>query len=193
MLEESRDSSRGLAKPAKGAAWKTVEDKNKLSKEICDDFCYIMKTISTKATQIDISKEGHGLSGSFVNGEDLTQEEMEEAINTWIEIEDDEDIQNAEMEEEMKKLEQSSEEDEEDVEPEEDDPMQLEGHEKVDGGGEMDIQTAESHLQGLEQYGESIGLDEAYLRKLGHFSVALREKKMEKVTLQPSLKSFFKN
>ncbi len=56
---------------------------------------------------------------------------------TWIEIEDDEDIQNAEMEEEMKKLEQSSEEDEEDVEPEEDDPMQLEGNEKVDGGGGM--------------------------------------------------------
>jgi hypothetical protein len=43
--------------------------------------------------------------------EDLNQEEMEEAINTWIEIEDDEDIQNAEMEKEMKKLEQSSEED----------------------------------------------------------------------------------
>ena len=58
------------------------------------------------------------MSGSFVN-EDLTQEEMEEAINTWIEIEDDEDIQNAEMEEEMKKLEQVSEEDEEDAEPEE--------------------------------------------------------------------------
>jgi hypothetical protein len=100
----------------------TVKDKNKLSKEICDDFCNIMKTISTKATHIDISK---GLSGSFVN-EDLTQEEMEEAINTWIEIEDDEDedIQNSEMEEEMKKLEQSSEEDEEDVEPEEEDPTQ---------------------------------------------------------------------
>jgi hypothetical protein len=74
----------------------TVKDKNKLSKEICDDCCNIMKTISTKATLIDISKEGHGLSGSFVN-EDLTQEETEEAINTWIIIEDDEDIQNAEM------------------------------------------------------------------------------------------------
>ncbi len=98
-----------------------VKDKNKLSKEICDDFCNIMKTISTKATQIDISKEGHGLSGSFVN-EDLTQEETEEAINNWIEIEDDEDIQNAEMEEEMKRLEQSSKEDEKDVEPEEEDP-----------------------------------------------------------------------
>jgi hypothetical protein len=36
----------------------------------------------------------------------------------------------------------------------------------------------------LEQYGESIGLDEAYLRELRHFSVALREKEMEKVTLQ---------
>ncbi len=108
-----------------------------------------MKTISTKATQIDISKEGHGLSGSFVN-EDLTQVKMKEAINTWIEIEDDEDIQNAEMEEEMKKLEQSSKEDEEDFEPEEDDPMQLKGDEKVDGGGGMNFQTAESHLQALE-------------------------------------------
>jgi hypothetical protein len=78
----------------------SVKDKNKLSKEICDDFCNIMETISTKATQIDIIKEGHGLSGSFVN-EDLAQEEMEEAINTWIEIEDDEDVQNAEMEEEI--------------------------------------------------------------------------------------------
>jgi hypothetical protein len=87
----------------------TVKDKNKLSKEICDDFCNIMKIISTKATQVDISKEGHGLSGNFVN-EDLTQEEM--------------------------------------------------------------------GLQALEQYGESIGLlDEAILRKLRHFSVALRWRK----------------
>jgi hypothetical protein len=72
---------------------------------------------------------------------------MEEAINTWIVIEDEEDIHNAELEEEMKKLDQSSEEDEEDVESEEEDPMQLEGNEKVDGGGGMDFQTAESHLQ----------------------------------------------
>jgi hypothetical protein len=36
---------------------------------------------------------------------------MEETINSWIEIEDAEDIQNAEMEEEMKRLEQSTEED----------------------------------------------------------------------------------
>jgi hypothetical protein len=102
----------------------TVKDKNKLSKEICDDFCNIMKTILTKATQIGISKEGHALSVSFVN-EGVIQEKMEEAINTWIEIEDDEDIQNAEMEEEMKRLEQST---VEHVEPEEEeeDPMQLE-------------------------------------------------------------------
>jgi hypothetical protein len=32
----------------------------------------------------------------------------------------------------------------------------------------------------LEQYGESIGLDKMILRKLRHFSVALREKKMKK-------------
>jgi hypothetical protein len=110
MLEESRDSPRGLAKPAKGAVWKHLYDSkrqvNNLRKEICDDFCKIMKTISTKATQtVDISKEGHGLSGSFVN-EDLTQEEMEEAIYTSIGIEDDEDIQKAEMEEEIERLEQ---------------------------------------------------------------------------------------
>jgi hypothetical protein len=72
----------------------TVKNKNKLSKEICDDFCNIMKTISTKATQVDITKE--------------------EAINTWIEIKiEDEDIQNAKIEEEMKKLEQASSEDDE--------------------------------------------------------------------------------
>jgi hypothetical protein len=102
----------------------TVKDKYKLSKKICDDFCNIMMTISTKATQIDISKEGHGLSGSFVN-EDLAQEErLEEAIHTWIEIEDDEDIHNAEVEDKMKILEHSI---EENIEPEEEeeDPMQL--------------------------------------------------------------------
>jgi hypothetical protein len=50
----------------------------------------------------------------------------------------------------------------------------------VDGGAGIDFQTAGSHLQALEQYGESIGLDEANHRKL-------REKQMEKVTLQPSV------
>jgi hypothetical protein len=54
--------------------------------------------------------------------QDLTQEEMEEAINAWIEIEDDEDIQKAEMEEVIERLEQFTEEGVE-LEEEEEDPM----------------------------------------------------------------------
>jgi hypothetical protein len=87
-------------------------------------------------------------------------------------------MQKAEMEEEIERSEQST---EEHVEPEEEeeDSMQLESNEKVNGGAEIDFQTAESHLQALEQYGESTGHNEADLRKLRHFSsVVLREKKM---------------
>jgi hypothetical protein len=70
---------------------------------------------------------------------------MEEAINTWIKIEDDEDIQKAEMEDEIERLEQST---EEDVQPEEEeeDPRQLESNIKVDRGAGIDFQTAESPL-----------------------------------------------
>jgi hypothetical protein len=55
----------------------------------------------------------------------------------------------------------------------------------------MDFKTAESHLQALEQYGESIGLDDAYLSKLRHFSLALREKDMEKTDSPTLLEKVF--
>ena len=77
-----------------------------LSSEDCDLLCSLMETLHVKAQLVDTEVEAYALSGSFAADELApTREQLKVMAESWIDIEDQPEIIDAEVEELIEQLE----------------------------------------------------------------------------------------
>jgi hypothetical protein len=182
-----------------GSGSLSMKDK-KISDEDCDLLCSLMKNLRTKVTDnaIDMSKEGYAMQGSFVEEISTNDRELQELATQWIDIENDEFIQEAEIDEAIQELEMNDVTENENVELSDNDPMENEVDDNMDVDGNQNSLTnissfleASWHIEKLRRFGESIGASSQDLDLLSKLERSFRQIQLSKARSQPTITRFF--
>ena len=158
-----------------------------LSGEDCDLLCSLMKTLHMKAKEVDTNYEGYALSGSFAADEhEPTRAEFEAMAESWIDIEDQPEIIDAEVEEFIQQLES-----EQHPMSDWDDSESEDSGDETDSDDELTFVQGENMVHVLRKNGLKWGLDEETQHLLERYGRNLTKAKLAKPKKDVSLHSFF--
>ena len=158
-----------------------------LSGEDSDLLCSLMKTLHMKAKEVDTNYEGYALSGSFAADEhEPTRAEFEAMAESWIDIEDQPEIIDAEVEEFIQQLES-----EQHPMSDWDDSESEDSGDETDSDDELTFVQGENMVHVLRKNGLKWGLDEETQHLLERYGRNLTKAKLAKPKKDVSLHSFF--
>jgi hypothetical protein len=171
----------------------SVPEKDKtISTEACNELCGLMQELIMKAKECDTSK-AVALKGSVMDDLDESSvSEIRAMVTNWIDIEDDEDIIAAEIEEALEALELSERDDTANASGVQ--PAGEEDEEATDD--EQDVLPSfieiESNYLSTRRFAESLGLPPDNLQILDRFQYRLRRQRLQRLTSSsPTLHHFF--
>ena len=157
----------------------------KLTEEDCHQLCSLMRTLQVKvsASSLDCNNTAIVFQDSFVSEGEFTNEEYSSMATNWIDIEDEEEVVNAVIDDEIETIEKESDLVEDDDDPE---PEAMVGIEHEEAVGFLD---AEEMIRKLKLSCGKLGVPSAEIH-LERFGRALREAKNKKPKKSPTLHSF---
>ena len=124
--------------------------------------------------------------------------ELQELATQWIDIENDEFIQEADIDEAIQELEMNDVTENENVELSDNDPMENEVDDNMDVDGNQNSLTnissfleASWHIEKLRRFGESIGASSQDLDLLSKLERSFRQIQLSKARSQPTITRFF--
>lgn len=169
----------------------SVPDKDKrISKEECDELCSLLKSIQIKTSEsnVNTATTAYGLADSFaseVEAQNLSNEQWQEMVENWIEIEDDEDIIDKEIDEVIKGIDNGNLTTDDSDDEEEEEPMEVD--EEADPTTKTDCMKA---VDIVRKYCQENGAEDelALLRKLESSLIRTRR---NKATVQKPLTQYF--
>jgi hypothetical protein len=162
-----------------------------LSTEDCNLLCSLMEMLHVKAQLVDTNSEAYALTGSFAADEVApTRDQLKEMAESWITIEDQPEIIDAEVEEFIEQLES------EQLQPSgamlsDIDDSESEASDSSDEEDELSYLDAESMIHRLKKNCSKLGINQEGQLCLDRFERALMKAKLAKPKKDVTLHSFF--
>jgi hypothetical protein len=160
---------------------------SKVDENTCSELCSLMKNIKIEAEKVKLDVVRNPIfDGSFVTDEDFTEEEWEDIAKTWVDVEEDELVKEAVVEEELEAIDKDISEEVEDLAEEEEIIV-----EKSDGREPPTRVQITEAIDTLRLALSSTESSSEVSHKLDSIQRYLQKQQMKVRKKSPSIKSYF--